>query len=166
MKELLLSPASRWAVVIGKMLASLAMSFASTILVLGVLIFLIGVYPVHWLAALGFVLLTLIIFISLGTLLGTLVKQRQAFIALAFGTSIPLFFLSGAFGPISFNVPALQVVAQIFPVYYAIVVLQYAFHNFTLNTYGLSTNMLILIGYALAFVLLATVILRRSTVAN
>lgn len=166
MKELLLSPASRWAVVIGKMLAALVMSLASVIIVLCVLIFLIGVYPAHWLAVLGFVLLTLIIFISLGTLLGTLVKQRQAFIALAFGTSIPLFFLSGAFGPIAFNVPVLQVVAQIFPVYYAIVALQYAFHNFTLNTYGLSINTLILVGYALVFVLLATLVLRRSVVAN
>lgn len=166
MKELLLSPASRWAMTTGKMLAALVMSLASVILVLCVLIFVIGVYPIHWLAVIGFVVLILAIFISLGTLLGTLVKQRQAFIGLAFGTSIPLFFLSGAFGPISFNVPVLQVVAQIFPVYYAIVALQYAFHNFTLNTYGLNTNVLILAGYALAFILLATVVLRRSTVSN
>ncbi len=54
----------------------------------------------------GFTALTLAIFIAFGTLLGTLIKQRQAFIALAFGISLPLFFLSGAFGPISFNTEA------------------------------------------------------------
>lgn len=166
MKELLLSPASRWAVMLGKMLAALTMSLAAVIVVLAVLIFVIGVRPVHWGETLGFTLLTLSIFIALGTLLGTVLKQRQAFIGLAFGTSIPLFFLSGAFGPISFNVPVLQVIAQIFPVYYAIVILQHAFHNFFLNTYGISTNVLILCGYALAFILLATVVLRRSTVAS
>jgi ABC-2 type transport system permease protein len=99
-------------------------------------------------------------------LLGTLLKQRQAFVALAFGTSLPLFFLSGAFGPISFNVPLLQVVAQIFPVYYAIVLQQHAFHGFYLNTLSIGGNVLILAAYALGLIILASVVLRRSTVAN
>ena len=166
MKELLLSPASRWAIVTGKMLGALVMSLASVIIVLAVLILIIGVHPLHWGAVIGFTLLTLVIFIALGTLLGTLLKQRQAFTGLAFGLAIPLFFLSGAFGPISFNVPILQVVAQIFPVYYAIVLQQYAFHGFALNTYGVTANVLILCGYALGLILLAALVLRRSTVAS
>ncbi|GAC1621297.1 MAG: hypothetical protein NVS4B11_14180 [Ktedonobacteraceae bacterium] len=99
-------------------------------------------------------------------MLGTLLKQRQAFTGLAFGTAIPLFFISGAFGPISFNVPSVQVIAQIFPVYYAIVLQQHAFHGFALNTYGVGVNVLILCGYAVGFILLAALVLRRSTVAN
>jgi len=166
MKELLLSPASRWAVVTGKMLGALVMSLASVVVVLAVLIFIIGVHPLHWGAMIGFTLLTLVIFIALGTLLGTLLKQRQAFTGLAFGTAIPLFFISGAFGPISFNVPSVQVIAQIFPVYYAIVLQQYAFHGFALNTYGVGANVLILCGYALGLILLAALVLRRSTVAS
>src|SRR5439155_5170723 len=47
-KELLLSPASRWAIIVGKMLAAFVMSLASVIVVLAVLIFIIGVHPVHW----------------------------------------------------------------------------------------------------------------------
>ena len=166
MKELLLSPASRWAVVTGKMLAALVMSLASVVVVLAVLIFIIGVRPLHWSEMLGFTLLTLAIFIALGTLLGTLLKQRQAFTGLAFGVAIPLFFISGAFGPISFTVPLLQVVAQITPVYYAIVLLQHAFHGFALNTYGLAINTLILVGFAVGLILLAALVLRRSTVAS
>ncbi|GAC1391258.1 MAG: ABC transporter permease [Ktedonobacteraceae bacterium] len=166
MKELLLSPASRWAVVTGKMLGALVMSLASTIVVLSVLIFIIGVRPLHWGEVIGYTLLTLAIFIALGTVLGTLLKQRQAFTGLAFGTAIPLFFISGAFGPISFNVPSVQVIAQIFPVYYAIVLQQHAFHGFALNTYGVGVNVLILCGYAVGFILLAALVLRRSTVAN
>jgi ABC-2 type transport system permease protein len=104
--------------------------------------------------------------VALGTLLGTLLKQRQAFVAFAFGTAIPLFFLSGAFGPISFSTPAVQVIAEIFPVYYAIVAMQHAFHNFTLNTLGLGGNVLVLAGYALGLMALVTIVLRRSTVAH
>ncbi len=166
MKELLLSPASRGAIVIGKMLAAFVMSLAAVIVVLVVLIFLIGVYPAHWAEMIGVTALTLTIFIALGTLLGTLIKQRQAFIALAFGIALPLFFLSGAFGPISFNTEAIQIIAQIFPVYYAIVLQQHAFHNFTLNTYGIGTNVLILCVYALGLIVLAGIVLRRGTVAS
>ena len=165
-KELLLSPAPRWAMLAGKMLGAFLMGLASTIIVLLVLIFVVRVYPVNWGEVLGYSALCLIIFIALGVLLGTLIKQRQPVVALAFGTSIPLFFLSGAFGPLSFNVPAIQVLAQIFPVYYAIVLMQHAFHNFSLNTYGIQMNVLVLCVYALGLLVLATFALRRSTLAH
>jgi ABC-2 type transport system permease protein len=166
MKELLLSPASRWAMLVGKMLGAFVLSLASVAVVLLILIAVVGIWPVHWGEVIGFSLLTLAIFIAIGTLLGTLLKQRQPLVALAFGTSIPLFFLSGAFGPISFNTPAVQFLAQLFPVYYAIVLQQHAFHNFTLNTLGMGVNVLILCGYALLAIVLATIVLRRSTVAH
>jgi len=165
-KELLLSPARSWAVLMGKMLGALVMSIASVIVVLCVLIFVIGVWPVHWGEVIGFTLLALLIFIAYGTLLGTLLKSRQPVIALSFGTALPLFFLSGAFGPISFGTPAIQVIAQMFPIYYAIVLQQHAFHNFILNTYGIGTNALILGVYALALLILASIVLRRSTLAH
>src|SRR5260370_40681964 len=115
-KQLLLSPASRWAMLTGKVLGSFPMSLASAVVGLGVLILVVGVWPLHWGEVIGFTLFALTIFIALGTLLGTLLKQRQPVIALAFGTSIPLFFLGGAFGPISFNTEAIQIIAKIFPV--------------------------------------------------
>src|SRR6266849_4542851 len=120
-KELLLSPASRWAIIVGKMLAAIVMSIDSVIVVLAVLIFIIGVHPVNWGEVIGFTLLCLVIFIAWGTFLGTTIKQRQPVLVLSFGTSIPLFFLSGAFGPLSFSTPAIQSIAQAFPIYYAIV---------------------------------------------
>lgn len=167
-KELLLSPASRWAIMVGKMAGALVMALASVVVVLATLILLIGVWPLHWGEVIGFTLLTTVLFVAWGTLLGTLLKRRQAFTALAIGSSIPLFFISGAFGPISFfgsNV-VLKVLAEIFPMSYAIVLQQHAFHGFDLNTYGLGTNVLILCVYALALIVLAALVLRRSTVAS
>ncbi len=166
MKELLLSPAPRWAMLLGKMLGAFLLSLASVVLVLLILVVVVGVWPVHWYEVIGFNLLTLAIFIALGTFLGTVLKRRQPVVALAFGTSIPLFFLSGAFGPISFTTPAIQVLAQLFPVYYAIVLQQHAFHNFTLNTLGTGVNVLILCGYAVLAIVLATIALRRGSMAH
>lgn len=166
MKELLLSPASRWSMVIGKMLGSLVMSLVSLAIVLAILIFIIGVWPAHWGEVIGFSLLCLVIFIALGALLGTLIRQRQPVLSLAFGISIPLFFLSGAFGPISFNTLPIQILAQIFPIYYAIVLQQHAFHNFDLNNYGVAANILILCGYALVLMIVTAIVLRRSAVAH
>ena len=53
-----------------------------------------------------------------------------------------------------------------FPVYYAIVVMQHAVHNFTLNTSAIGFNVLILAAYALGGLVLAAIVLRRSTVAH
>ena len=166
-KELLLSPASRWSIAVGKMLGSFVMALLSIALVLAILIFAVGIWPVHWGEVIGFTLLCEAIFIALGILLGTLLKQRQAFVALAFGSSIPLFFISGAFGPLTFLKSVIfDTLARIFPMSYAIVVMQHAFHGFDLNTYGLGFNVAILCGYVLVLVALAALVLRRSTVAS
>ncbi len=166
-KELLLSPASRWAIMVGKMVGALVIALASVVVVLATLILLFGVWPLHWGEVIGFTLLTTVIFIAWGTLLGTLLKRRQAFTALAIASSVPLFFISGAFGPISFgNNVVLNVLAQLFPMYYAVVLMQHAFHGFDTNTYALGTNVLILCGYALALIVGASLVLRRSTVAS
>jgi ABC-2 type transport system permease protein len=165
-KELLLSPASRWAITVGKMLGSFIVSLGSTVIVLLVLIVFVGVVPINWGEMFGFTLLSLVIFNTVGTLLGTVIKIRQPVIALSMGISLPLFFLSGAFAPISFTTPLLQIIARIFPVYYQIVALQHAFHGFALNTYSLGGNALILIGYALVLIILVTVALQRTTVSH
>ena len=165
-KELLLSPASRVAIVLGKMLAAFLVGLAGAAVVLVVLIALLGIWPVHWGELIGFTLLILALFTAWGTLLGAWLKRRTPLATLAIGLCVPLFFLSGPFGPISFFAPLEQVIARVFPVYYAIVVLQHAFHDFTLNTAGIETNLLILAAYALGGLVLATVVLRRSTLAH
>ncbi|MGB8346894.1 MAG: ABC transporter permease [Ktedonobacteraceae bacterium] len=166
MKELLLSPASRLAILLGKMLAAFLIGLAGAVVVLAVLIALMGIWPIHWGELIGFTLLILALFTAWGTLLGTWLKRRTPLSTLAIGLCVPLFFLSGPFGPISFFAPIEQIFARLFPVYYAIVVLQHAFHDFTLNTYGIGINTLILAAYTLGGLILATVALRRSTLPH
>jgi ABC-2 type transport system permease protein len=165
-KELLLSPASRLAILLGKMLAAFLIGLAGASVVLAVLIALMGIWPVHWGELIGFTLLILALFTAWGTLLGTWLKRRTPLATLAIGLCVPLFFLSGPFGPISFFAPIEQVVARVFPVYYAIVVLQHAVHDFTLNTEGIGINALVLAVYVLGGLILATMVVRRSTLAH
>jgi ABC-2 type transport system permease protein len=166
-KELLLSPASRLAIVVGKMLGALLVRLLSVAVTLVLIILVMGVWPVHWDEAIGFTLLTMIIFIAWGTLLSTLIKRYRAFTLLAFSSVLPFFVLSGSFGPISFlNIPMIQTLAQLFPTYYAIVLEQHAFHGFDLNTYGIGLNVAILCVYTVLVVVLATLVFRRQTVAK
>jgi ABC-2 type transport system permease protein len=166
MKELLLSPAPLWAILVGKLLGALILSLASVLVVLAVLILIIGVWPVHWWEVIAYTLITLIIFLAFGALIGTLLKNRRTMTALAMAIIMPLFFLSGAFGPISFNTPSIQLLAKLSPAYYAIVLQQHAFHGFRLNTLSLGSNVLVLCGYALVVLVLAVIALRRSTVLH
>ncbi|HEU5229537.1 MAG TPA: ABC transporter permease [Ktedonobacteraceae bacterium] len=165
-KEILLSPANRIAVVLGKMLATLVMGLLSVMLLLVILIFVVGIYPVHWDEVLGFTLLCLVIFVALGALIGTLIKHRLPVTALSAGISLPLFFISGPFGPLSLSTEAIQFLARLSPIYYGVVLEQHAFHGFTLNAYGIGGNVLILVGFALGLILLASLALRRGTVAH
>ena len=166
-KELLLSPASRWAIGAGKMLGAGLLAAIAAVIILGVLIGLVGVWPLHWGEVVTFTVLTIIIFVAWGTLLGTLLKHRQAFLPLAFGTSLPLFFISGAFGPLSFlHIPLMEGLAEAFPVYYAIVLMQHAFHGFDLNTLGLGVNSLVLVVYAAVVLGLAGLTLQRSNLVH
>src|SRR5215470_13232973 len=60
-KEVLLSPASRWAVMVGKMAGALVIALAAVVVVLATVILLFGVWPLHWGEVVAFTLLTTVI---------------------------------------------------------------------------------------------------------
>jgi ABC-2 type transport system permease protein len=168
-KELLLSPANRLTIVIGKLLGSLVTVLLSAVVVLVILIAGLGVWPMYWGEALAFTGPCLLIFTTYGLLLGTLLKQRLTFFLVAFASTVPLYILSGAFGPLSFfgsmtSLPNL--VAQLSPVYYAHTLMQHAFHGIVLNTFGVSLNLAILCGYTLLLLGVVALVLRHSTTAR
>lgn len=160
-KELLLSPASRWAIEVGKALGALIVNAVATVLVLAVIVVGLGVWPLHWLELIGFSLLLMVTFVGLGALVGTLVRRRQAVIPLSLGLSLPIFFVSGPFGPAVWGTPVGRFLAEISPVYYAIAVFQQAFHGFRTTPTSLATNILILVAFAVAAIILSAVALQR-----
>src|SRR5579859_4293020 len=127
--ELVLSPAAAWAIVAGKLLAALAVNAVSGVVVI-LVVALVGSPPAHPVEVLGFALLLMTAFASLGILVGNLVRRRQAAIPLAIGTSLPLFFVSGPFGPINWLGQLNSVIAHLSPAYYGIAAFQHAFHGY------------------------------------
>ena len=161
-KELLLAPTSPWTIQAGKILGALALNSFSVVLVIIVIVFLIGVWPVHWDELFGYALLLMITFVAAGVLVGTLVRRRQPVIPFSVGLCIPVFFISGAFGPAIWGDPITSAVTQLQPVYYGIAVFQYAFHNFTTTPTGPEFDGFILVGFTAVMVAVSAIALGTS----
>ncbi len=161
-KELLLAPVSIWAIQIGKVIGALILNSLAVAVILVVIVFLIGVWPIHWDELLVFVFLLMVMFVALGSLIGTLFRRRQAVIPLSIGLAIPIFFLSGAFGPATWGDPITATITQFQPVYYGIAIFQHAFHNFTTTSTGPVIDGLILVGFVVVSVSLSAITLSRS----
>ena len=106
------------------------------------------------------------IFGALGALAGTLLKTRRAVIPLSLVLVLPLFFLSGAFGPTSFGGGATDVIAKFTPSYYGIAAFQHAFHGFTTTPTSTATNLLILFGFAVLAIAVSALMLRRTSLVH
>jgi ABC-2 type transport system permease protein len=158
-KELILSPASPWAIQLGKILGALVLNSISVAVVIIVIVFLIGIWPVHWDELLGFTLLLILTFVALGSLIGTIVRRRQSVLPLSIGLTIPTFFLSGAFGPAIWGNKVIAFITQFQPVYYGIAIFQHAFHNFTTTQTGPIFDGIILIGFAVVAILASVIVL-------
>ena len=161
MKELLLSPASRWSMILGKMLGAFFLALAAAGIILLALIYPLHTRPVHVGETLEYMFLTLLIFSALGTLIGTLVKQRRLITTIVLGSSLFIFFISGPLGPPSFDTAAIDFVSRFFPLAYAIAGEQHAFHGYSTNTLG-SWNAVVLVGFAFGFMIVATMVLHKK----
>jgi ABC-2 type transport system permease protein len=121
LREMLVAPISRWAIVVGKCLGG-----ATTASLQGVLILaLAGVVGVPYsltlvLTVFGELLLLAFTLTAFGVMTAARITQLQAFMALNQMLLMPLFFLSGALFPLS-NLPAwLQVLTRVDPLTYAV----------------------------------------------
>ena len=165
MKTLLLSPAPRWCLILGKLWGAFLLALAQVALILAILIGPFGIRPVNWGEMMGYLVLTLISFCALGALLGSFVRQRRTITTTMLVSGVALFFMSGALGPVTFNTKVIEVMATLFPLSYAIAGEQHAFHGFNTNVFG-AWNALFLAGFAALSLVSAIAVLRRTTVAQ
>ncbi len=100
MKEILVSPISRWQISIGQVLSStvIAMIQGSIVIIIG---FVMGLNmdAVHILEMIGIMVVTGLTFSSLGLFLASLAKSSTSFQVLVTVIVMPLTFLSGAYIP-------------------------------------------------------------------
>lgn len=154
-KELLLAPSAAWMMISGKILGSFVLGLVPVGVVLLVVMRVMGDMPRYPLLMVGISLLILLVFVAAGTALGMLMKKRINLATVTRAVSVPLFFLSGVFGPITYLTWPVQAVARAFPTHYGIVLEQLAFKGFTTNTLGLFGNIGLLCGFLALFIVLA-----------
>ena len=123
LKRLLVAPASRSATVIGRSIASGVRAVVQALIIFPVAI-LLGVKfvpnPVYIVAA--FIVLFLVSggFAAISIFVASLMKTRERFMGLGQALIMPLFFASNALYPIELMPPALQYVALVNPLTYAV----------------------------------------------
>jgi ABC-2 type transport system permease protein len=127
LREMLVAPVRRWAIVIGKCLGGATVATFQGLIFLA----LAGVAhvpydPVLLLTLVGELLLLSFTLTAFGVMMAARIKQIQAFMALTQLFVLPLFFLSGAFYPLN-GLPAwLTVLTRIDPLTYIVSPMRHA----------------------------------------
>ena len=161
-KEMLLSPTSSVAIIIGKVLAGFVTTFLLGVLVLLIASALNWTRPegIYWLTS--FVILAMVALFStgLGVALGAALHKTQPVIAISINVAIYLFFLAGGIGVIAFEPLWLQNIAAYIPLTYGIHALEQAVFYSSSDLFG--RDMLVLGLCALAALGLGVLSMRRG----
>jgi ABC-2 type transport system permease protein len=161
-KELLLSPTSRAAVVAGKVLAGFFTSLILGVLVFG-LAYLVGwVRPegIYWLTTLLILALVSLFGSGLGVAVGARLQKLQPAIGVSLNLAFYLFFLSGGIGVIAFEPDWLQNIAAFVPLTYGIHALQMAVFYSSADQLG--RDVAVLVVSALVTLVLGTLAVQRG----
>jgi len=161
-KELLLSPVSRGAIIIGKVFAGFAITF-----ILGVLVLLLGYVlgwtqpeGVYWLSTLLTIALVSLLSAGLGVAIGASLRRVQVVIAVSINVAIYMFFLAGGIGVLAFEPTWLQNIAAFVPLTYGRHALEQAIFYSASDQFG--RDMAVLAISALVAVGLGTLAMRRG----
>lgn len=160
-KEVLLSPATNSAIILGKVLAGFVISFALGLFMLGLGAALGWTRPegVYWLSSLLIIALVALFSAGLGVALGAATRRIPLMLAASMVTAVYLFFLSGGVTVLAFEPTWLQGIASFVPLTYGSHALQMAV--FYSSTDQLGRDIAVLALSALAALLLGTFAMRR-----
>lgn len=162
MKVVLLPGVPAWAVVTGKGLGAAAGTLASGACVLAVLL-AIGIEPRAWGQFTAIMAGLTILFTALGLAIGSTLRSSRAILSTGIALGLPLFFISGAFGPVSWTTGAESLIAHIFPVLYANAAIQHATYGFMPLSNGWAVVIIMLAGWALLGMALSVLAHWRAT---
>lgn len=148
-KFLRLSPASAGAVLAGKLTVAGAVAAGALAISLLVIVFGYDVVPVApWTTVLTLAA-CVAIFTCIGAWLGALLKRTLAAVPLLFGLAMPFYIDSGALEPTRFDGETIWKIAHLSPVYYAVGVLEWAFHGLRVTPEPVYVDLLVLLATAI-----------------
>lgn len=149
-KLLRLAPASASIVLAGKLAVAAGVSGSALGVTLLAIVFGYGVVPVAPATTVFALAACVAIFTCFGAWLGALLKRTLAAVPLLFGLAMPLYVDSGALEPTRFDGETIWILAHLSPVYYAVGVLEWAFHGLRVTPEPIYVDLLVLVGIALA----------------
>jgi ABC-2 type transport system permease protein len=126
LERLLLAPISLSALLAGKLLGGMVFGLTVTLAVLIIALVGIGAESVHWLLLCLAILLSAAAFSALGAFVSVGVKEVFEAQTLANFIRFPMMFLGGVFVPVDSMPFALQVIARVLPLTYAVEALRAA----------------------------------------
>lgn len=123
LKKLLVTPASRASLVVGRAMAAGVRAVFQALVIIPIAL-LVGVRfypnPLYFLGALGLIFLSSGGFAALSLLVASFLKTRERFMGIGQALTFPLFFASNALYPVAMMPKALQVLAQVNPMSYVV----------------------------------------------
>ncbi len=145
-KELLLSPVSRAAIIAGKVFASFAITFClgTFVLLLGYALGWTRPEGIYWLSALLAIALLSLFSSGLGVAVGAALQRIQVVIAVSINVAIYLFFLAGGIGVLAFEPQWLQNIAIVDPLTYGRHAMEMAIFYSSSDLFGLDMTILAL----------------------
>lgn len=145
MKEILVSPVSRWQISIGQILSSSIIAvFQGLIIIIIALIMGLRIDVFHLIEMSAFMIIVGITFSSMGLYLATLAKSSTTFQLMINVLVMPLTFLSGAYIPITVMPRFLRPIVYINPLSYTTAIFRYI----SLKMEALSSTELVKAGVA------------------
>jgi ABC-2 type transport system permease protein len=147
-KLLRLAPASAGVVLAGKLAVAATVAAVALAITTAVIVFGYGVVPVAPWATAFALLACILIFTCFGAWMGAMLKRTMAAVPLLFGLAMPLYVDSGALEPTRFDGEAIWIASHLSPVYYAVGVLEWAFHGLHVTPEPVWVNLLVLLGIA------------------
>jgi ABC-2 type transport system permease protein len=162
LKKLLVTPASRASLVIGRaMSAGVRAVFQALVIVPIALLVGVRFYPNpgYFLAALGVIFLSSGGFAALSMLVASFLKTRERFMGIGQALTFPLFFASNALYPVAMMPRVLQVFAQVNPMSYVVDSVRSLM--ITGNVSQLGVDLLAILAFDLVMFAVASVSFRR-----
>jgi ABC-2 type transport system permease protein len=160
--HLKLSPIDPLVPLAGRLVATGAASAAAVGATTLVVVAGYGVRPAHVVETAAALLLCVVIFSCIGVGLGVLIRRTLPLSALIFGLALPLYIDSGSLEPARFDGNLIWGIAHTSPVYYAVGILQHAFHGLRVTPETIATDFAALVGWALLAAGAAWLGLRRA----
>ncbi len=162
LKKLLVTPASRASLVVGRAMAAGVRAVFQALVIVPIAL-LVGVRfypnPLYFLGALGVIFLSSGGFAALSMLVASFLKTRERFMGIGQALTFPLFFASNALYPVAMMPKALQVFAQVNPMSYVVDAVRSL--TITGNLAQLGVDLLAILAFDLVMFAVASLNFRR-----